>query len=146
MSCWVTSKNFLISIFQFFVILNLFVILHLYIYIYIYIYIHTLSITKFTCIYFPFIFGDVLWKIESFVGGSRDFLREGFGSSGQDCVRPKAISRFNLNAQTDRCMKSKHRELCSNRTHLISQPVCFDGTITLIFACTHVVGVEVLIC
>ncbi len=57
-----------------------------------------------------------------------------------------SLSRFDLNVQTDRCMTSKHRDLCSTQTCLIPQPVCFGGTLTLTSTCKHVVGVEVLNC
>ncbi len=36
-----------------------------------YIYLTSFTVTTFTCIYFLFVFGDFLWKVETFEGGSR---------------------------------------------------------------------------
>ncbi len=66
-------------------------------------------------------------KRYSFFGGGgglgRVREREKLLAHRLECVRPKSLPQFDLNAQTDRCMTSKHHDLCSNQTHLISQLV-----------------------
>ncbi len=44
-----------------------------------------------------------------------EWVRKKLQAHRQECVRPKFLSRFDLNAQTDRCMTSKHRGLCRRR-------------------------------
>ncbi len=78
------------------------------------------------------------------LGGERE--RENCKLGTGVCLTNVSFSILDLNVQTDRCMTSKHRDLCSTQTCLIPQPICLNGTLTLTSACKHVVGVEVLNC